>query len=201
MQRIRTGKCSARLRTRTPPEQSASESRIGDSMALRLKIRLPAARPDRPKTRRRAPEVPVESIEPLRVGTSLERNAVESLTPDSFPSVRAKPSPRLPDQVAGEPPGAALPRRTINLGRTPAGQRVKDDSSARLTDSEPVSARQRPGFSPVPISSVPSAAARRVCAEPGRSGFCWLSCGAQPESQMISKVARMRPSWSAKRCA
>ncbi len=29
--------------------------------------------------------------------------------------------------------------------------------------------------------------------EPGRSGFGWLSCGAQPESQTMSKVARMRP--------
>ena len=37
--------------------------------------------------------------------------------------------------------------------------------------------------------------------EPGRSGFCWLSCGAQPESQTISKVARRRPSGSAKRSA
>ena len=32
-----------------------------------------------------------------------------------------------------------------------------------------------------------------------RSGFCWLSCGAQPDSQMTSKVARIRPSGSAKR--
>ena len=41
----------------------------------------------------------------------------------------------------------------------------------------------------------------RACAEPGRSGFCWLSCGAQPESQITSKVARILPSGSAKRCA
>ena len=38
-------------------------------------------------------------------------------------------------------------------------------------------------------------------AEPGLSGFGWLSCGAQAESQMKSKVARMRPSASAKRSA
>ena len=51
-----------------------------------------------------------------------------------------------------------------------------------------------PAFSPAGISLVPSASASRVRAEPGASGFCWLSCGAQPESQTISKVARMRPS-------
>ena len=27
-------------------------------------------------------------------------------------------------------------------------------------------------------------------ADPGASGFCWLSCGVQPDSQTISKVAR-----------
>ena len=58
-----------------------------------------------------------------------------------------------------------------------------------------ISRQVQPAFSPVlPISRVPSASARRVCAEPGRSGFCWLSCGAQPESQIISKVARILPS-------
>src|SRR5262249_45421374 len=31
-----------------------------------------------------------------------------------------------------------------------------------------------PGFSPVPISFVPSASASRAWAEPGRSGCCWL---------------------------
>src|SRR5262249_18713603 len=56
-----------------------------------------------------------------------------------------------------------------------------------------------PALSPVGNSRVPSASARRRLAEPGASGFCWLSCGAQPESQAISKVARMRPSASAKR--
>src|SRR5204863_9590725 len=44
-------------------------------------------------------------------------------------------------------------------------------------------------FSPAGISLVPSASASRRCAEPGRSGCCWLSCGAQPESHTISKVA------------
>ena len=33
----------------------------------------------------------------------------------------------------------------------------------------------------------------------GLKGCCWLSCGAQPDSQTISKVARSRPSASAKR--
>ena len=46
-----------------------------------------------------------------------------------------------------------------------------------------------------------TASARLAFAEPGRSGCCWLSCGAQPDSQMMSKVARMRPSGSAKRSA
>ena len=41
---------------------------------------------------------------------------------------------------------------------------------------------------------VPSASASRARAEPGLSGCCWLSCGAQPDSHTISKVARMRPS-------
>jgi len=44
-----------------------------------------------------------------------------------------------------------------------------------------------------------TASARLAFAEPGRSGCCWLSCGAQPDSQITSKVARMRPSVSAKR--
>ena len=46
-----------------------------------------------------------------------------------------------------------------------------------------------------------TAASRLAFAEPGFSGFGWLSCGAQPDSQMMSKVARMRPSGSAKRSA
>ena len=57
----------------------------------------------------------------------------------------------------------------------------------------------RPAFSPAGSSLVPSASARRCRAEPGASGFCWLACGAQPESQTISKVARTRPSRSEKR--
>ena len=46
-----------------------------------------------------------------------------------------------------------------------------------------------------------TAASRLAFAEPGRSGCCWLACGAQPDSQMMSNVARMRPSASAKRSA
>jgi hypothetical protein len=42
-------------------------------------------------------------------------------------------------------------------------------------------ARYRPAFSPAERSCVPSASARRLRAEPGASGCCWLSCGAQPE--------------------
>ena len=44
-----------------------------------------------------------------------------------------------------------------------------------------------------------TAASKLAFAEPGCNGFCWLSCGAQPDSQITSKVARMRPSASAKR--
>jgi len=44
-----------------------------------------------------------------------------------------------------------------------------------------------------------TASASLAFAEPGRSGCCWLSWGAQPDSQITSKVARMRPSGSAKR--
>ena len=43
------------------------------------------------------------------------------------------------------------------------------------------------------------ASARRILAEPGRRGFCWRSCGAQPVTVMISNVAGTRPSGSAKR--
>ena len=46
-----------------------------------------------------------------------------------------------------------------------------------------------------------TASARLAFADPGFSGFCWLSCGAQPDDQITSKVARMRPSGSAKRSA
>ena len=60
---------------------------------------------------------------------------------------------------------------------------------------------QRPAFSPAGISVVLSASARRMRAEPGLSGCCWLACGAQPDSHTISKVARTRPSGSAKRSA
>jgi hypothetical protein len=44
-----------------------------------------------------------------------------------------------------------------------------------------------------------TASSRLALAEPGRSGFGWLSCGAQADSQTMSKVVRMRPSVSAKR--
>ncbi len=48
---------------------------------------------------------------------------------------------------------------------------------------------------------IPSASASRILAEPGGKGFCWLSCGAQPETKIISKVARTRPPGSANRSA
>ena len=46
-----------------------------------------------------------------------------------------------------------------------------------------------------------TAASKLAFAEPGRSGLGWLSCGAQPDSQMMSKLARTRPSRSEKRRA
>ena len=46
-----------------------------------------------------------------------------------------------------------------------------------------------------------TASARLVFAEPGLNGCCWLACGAQPDSQIMSKVAQMRPSASEKRSA
>ena len=60
-------------------------------------------------------------------------------------------------------------------------------------------AGQRPAFSPAETSRAPNASARRECAEPGLSGCCWFGCGAQPDSQTISNVARTRPSASANR--
>jgi hypothetical protein len=42
-----------------------------------------------------------------------------------------------------------------------------------------------------------SASASRAVALPGRSGFGWDECGAQPDSHTIRNVAGMRPSGSA----
>ena len=36
-----------------------------------------------------------------------------------------------------------------------------------------------------------NASASRICAEPGLSGFCWLSCGAQPVIQAIIELAEV----------
>jgi hypothetical protein len=71
-------------------------------------------------------------------------------------------------------------------GKGRDGTRLKDQSSVDPSGE---------------ISVTPSASASRTLAEPGFKGFCWLSCGVQPESQMISKVAGKRPSGSAKRSA
>ena len=64
---------------------------------------------------------------------------------------------------------------------------------------ERLSAAPHPASAGTEICTRFTAASRLAFAEPGRNGFCWLSCGAQPDSQMMSKVARMRPSGSAKR--
>ena len=46
-----------------------------------------------------------------------------------------------------------------------------------------------------------TASASDIFAEPGFSGFCWLSCGAHPDNQTMSNVTRMRPSGSENRSA
>ena len=73
--------------------------------------------------------------------------------------------------------------------------------SMALSGHDRLQRRGLPGSacSPVGSSSVPSASASRAWAEPGRRGFCWLSCGAQPVRVTISKVAGMRPSGRPKR--
>ncbi len=65
----------------------------------------------------------------------------------------------------------------------------------------PVLAAQPSGVSPAGRAGARSASASRDRADPGFSGFCWLSCGAQPVSVMISKVARTRPPAAPKRSA
>ena len=45
-------------------------------------------------------------------------------------------------------------------------------------------ARHKAGHDGVQIFLIPfTASARLAFADPGFSGFCWLSCGAQPDSQ------------------
>ena len=88
-------------------------------------------------------------------------------------------------------------RPTACLGEAEPAARLRNAAGGCAADRTPddaALAASRSGFSPADISLVPSASASRCAAEPGLSGFCWLSCGAQPDSQTISKVARMRPS-------
>ena len=82
---------------------------------------------------------------------------------------------------------------------TTLGSAIKKNFYDKLGSDVLTPGLHRSGFSPVGISCAPSASASRCAAEPGLSGFCWLSCGAQPDNQTISKVARTRPSASAKR--
>jgi len=63
-------------------------------------------------------------------------------------------------------------------------------SSATLNASNPIPLERR-GFE---ISRVPNASASRAFPASGLSGGCWLGCGAQPDSQTVSNVARLRPS-------
>src|SRR5205823_2750847 len=104
------------------------------------------------------------------------------------------PSPdaavRLP-ALGGHSHGAGRP--TAQLGASQQAPRVRDAAGRRAAGRPPNDAAdalklQSPAFSPVEISVVRNASASRVFAEPGCSGFCWLSCGAQPDSQTISKV-------------
>ncbi|MNL28717.1 hypothetical protein D3C87_1503740 [compost metagenome] len=77
-----------------------------------------------------------------------------------------------------QPQLADTPHQRLHIGRGPAAPNG-----------------QRHGVDP------PSTSFMLTVALPGRSGFCWLSCGTQPASQMISSVARTRPSGSLSRLA
>ena len=82
-------------------------------------------------------------------------------------------------------------RRTVSAWARP---------TTSTTSSRGCSEHQPPAFSPAEISLSQRVGEPRL-GRARRSGFCWLSCGAQPDSQTISNVARMRPSGSAKRSA
>ena len=99
----------------------------------------------------------------------------------------------LYDKIAG-PSDCTIRRMRTCPARLFRSTRVKPHDNGGPFD-------YRSAFSPLEISIVPSASARRVRAEPGASGCCWFACGAQPESHTISKLARKRPSGSENRSA
>src|SRR3954468_1649386 len=77
------------------------------------------------------------------------------------------------------------------------GRDIGERKRRRPSDGMPAMTAERAYVPPAFFT----ASARLAFADPGLSGCCWLACGAQPESQMMSNVARMRPSASAKRSA
>ena len=87
--------------------------------------------------------------------------------------------------------GAAVAATVYNLGSTTQGLYAHLSSMFFIG--------YRSGRSPAESSFTPSASASRCPAEPGARGFCCLGWGAQPDSQTISNVARMRLSGSEKR--
>ena len=91
--------------------------------------------------------------------------------------------------------------QAARLGKAEQVARVRNASGRRTADcsSDGPALTHRSGFSPADISVVFRASESRRVAEPGLSGFCWLSWGAHPDNQMISKLARKRPSSSANR--
>ncbi len=107
----------------------------------------------------------------------------------------SRPDPR--DERPGESrlPAAGLVARagvlSAQIGRTARPARGNARRKAEFSLSRPRSSS--------PLRRAARLYASRVVADPGFSGFCWLSWGAQPESQRRSNVARKRPSESAKR--
>ena len=98
----------------------------------------------------------------------------------------------------------ADPRRRqtrVIFGRVGGARRGEGCVHAALLIPPFRPAQLPPARSPALRSSVPSASASRVRAEPGRSGFGCSGAGAQPVRKITSKLARTRPSGVPKRAA
>jgi len=110
---------------------------------------------------------------------------------------------RRPPPAGGDPRGRRAPRVSPVIAPRPRRRRStwkNAISSAQCRAAGTFTNGARRAYPP-PFPCPRSASSSRIFADPGFSGFCWLSCGAQPASQMRSKVARRRPSLSAKRSA
>ena len=96
-----------------------------------------------------------------------------------------------PTALPASPPGAALPGLYLFSApwRSAAGlAAVRADLVRRSTG--------QPAAHAVLELEVEESGVWHGIADPRGSGFCWLSCGAQPARCTISKVAGMRPSGS-----